>query len=35
MKNKVQVAASRIMPETAKATTQARQTVPGSGGQAT
>lgn len=34
MKNRVQVAASRVMPETAKAATQARQTEPGSGGQA-
>src|SRR3954469_21884371 len=33
MKNKAQVAAGRIMPETAKAATQARQTEPGSGGQ--
>jgi short-subunit dehydrogenase len=32
MKNKAQVAAGRIMPETAKAATQARQTEPGSGG---
>jgi hypothetical protein len=31
MKNKAQVAAGRIMPETAKAATQARQTEPGSG----
>ena len=31
MKNKAQVAAGRIMPETAKAATQARQTAPGSG----
>jgi uncharacterized protein len=31
VKNKVQVAAGRLMPETAKAATQARQTEPGSG----
>jgi short-subunit dehydrogenase len=31
MKNNAQVAAGRIMPETAKAATQARQTEPGSG----
>jgi len=31
MKNKAQVAAGRIMPETVNAATQARQTVPGSG----
>jgi hypothetical protein len=33
MKNKAQVASGRVMPETAKAATQARQTEPGSGGQ--
>jgi short-subunit dehydrogenase len=33
MKNKVQVAAARVMPETVQAATQARQTEPGSGGQ--
>jgi hypothetical protein len=31
MKNKAQVTADRIMPETANAATQARQTEPGSG----
>jgi short-subunit dehydrogenase len=31
VKNKVQVAAARLMPETARAATQARQTEPGSG----
>lgn len=31
MKNKVQVASGRMMPETAKAATQAKQTEPGSG----
>jgi short-subunit dehydrogenase len=34
MKNRVQVAASRVMPKTAKAAAQARQTEPGSGSQA-
>jgi hypothetical protein len=31
MKNKVQAAAGRVLPETAKAATQARMTEPGSG----
>jgi hypothetical protein len=33
MKNKAQAASGRVMPETAKAATQARQTAPGSGDQ--
>jgi short-subunit dehydrogenase len=33
LKNKVQAAASRVLPETAKAKVQAQQTEPGSGGQ--
>jgi hypothetical protein len=32
VKNKVQAAAGRIMPETAKAAMQARETDPGGGG---
>lgn len=33
MKNKVQAAAGRVLPETAKAKVQAKQTEPGSGQQ--
>ena len=33
VKNKAEVAAARVMPETVKAATQVRQTEPGSGGQ--
>ena len=33
MKNKVQAASGRVLPETAKAATQARMTEPGGGSQ--
>jgi hypothetical protein len=32
MKNRVQAGAGKVMPETARAATQAKQTEPGSGG---